>query len=135
MGIKLRTIGASVMTFFVALVPVFKSCPPCPICMPKYAALFALFGLELADYSHYLIPLMLISMAVSLGSMAQETLRKKISCYPFVLALLSSLMLLFSKYLFESSLATYGMMVALFVAMAWYYRLLGKNCCKSSCNY
>ena len=81
---RLKNVTANITTFFAALIPVFKSCPPCPLCMPKYAALFSFFGLELADYSHYLIPIMILSMLVSLGSMLFQAFSKGLSIYPFI---------------------------------------------------
>ena len=128
---KIRALWANMMTFLVALVPVFKSCPPCPICMPKYAALFAFFGLELADYSQYLIPVMLLCMLISLGSIYYQTLKRQLTFYPLVIATSSCVFLLLFKYVFENTWGTYSMMLGLFVALIWHYHTLrnNQNCC------
>lgn len=128
---KLGAIGGNLTTFLTAMVPVFKSCPPCPICMPKYAAIFAFFGLKLADYSHYLVPIMLISMLLSLGSMYYQISRKQLTIYPFVGALLSCILLLVFKYSLDNVWLVYAAMLGLFGSIVLHYRLTNKSCCKA----
>jgi len=126
---SIRTTTANGITFLSALIPVFKSCPPCPICMPKYAALFAFFGLELADYSQYLIPLMLVSMMISLSSMYNQVLKKNITSTPFYIASISSVTLLASKFYFDSSVLSVIAMAGIFYAIFSHYSNLRKISC------
>lgn len=131
MLVKLRTLGANFTTFLLALVPVFKSCPPCPICVPKYAAILALFGLELDDYSHYLIPIMLLCMLLSLSSMYYQVTKKRLPWYPFILAVSACSLLLIFKYIFNLQWVVYVMMLGLLCALLWHYRYLAlyRTCC------
>ena len=132
---RLQNIGTNLSTFVLALVPVFKSCPPCPICMPKYAALFAFFGLELADYSNYLVPVMFISMGLSLGSMYYQISKKHLVLYPFIGALSSCLLILISKFLIGNESGTYIGMLGLFGSIVMHYQSISnyqspnKSCC------
>lgn len=127
----LKTIGLNIVTFLSSLVPVFKSCPPCPICMPKYAALFAFFGLELADYSHYLIPVMLIGMLVSLVSIYYKCYKKRLKFYPFYLALSSCLCIMVCKFMIDNPIGVYIGMFGLLAGVVQHQFLLKKNnsCC------
>ena len=124
------TSTSSFMTFLLSLVPIFKSCPPCPVCMPKYAAIFAFFGLELADYSHYLIPMMLSLMLLSLGSMYTQIRKNHFSYHPLTAAVASSAMLLVSKYILDNTWLTYITMLSLITASIWHNRL-NKNICNT----
>jgi hypothetical protein len=64
---------ATIPALLGGLVPVFKACPPCPVCMPIYCAILSIIGLELADYGAYLVPIMLVSMALTIGSIIYQT--------------------------------------------------------------
>ncbi|MEE3002879.1 MAG: hypothetical protein VX335_00855 [Pseudomonadota bacterium] len=129
---RLRAVYADFVTFVVSLIPVFKSCPPCPICMPKYAAIFAFFGLELADYSDYLVPIMLVALVLSLGSMYYQIVARKLNYYPFGIALSSCLCLLLCKYYFASEIGSYFAMGGLLIGLVIHYRSLNMKCCNSS---
>lgn len=126
----LTSASSNILTFIISLVPIFKSCPPCPVCMPKYAALFALFGLELADYSHYLLPLMLICMLVSLSTMYVQITNTKLSFAPFVLAITASVTLLTSKYIFDVVWLSYFAMTWLIGATIWHHQLNNQRACQ-----
>lgn len=127
--INIKSITSNGVTFLGSLIPVFKSCPPCPICMPKYAAVFAFFGLELADYSQYLIPIMFISMFISLTSMNLQIIKKNLSSTPFHLALTSSVVLLISKFYLDSILLSGLAMTGIFLAIFFHYTNLKKVSC------
>jgi len=124
------TSTSSFMTFLLSLVPIFKSCPPCPVCMPQYAAIFAFFGLELADYSHFLIPMMLSLMLLSLGSMYTQIRKNHLSYHPLIAAVAASAMLLVSKYMLDNTWLTYITMLSLITATIWHNRL-NKNICNT----
>ena len=124
-----KNIASNSVTFLSELVPVFKSCPPCPICMPKYAVLFALFGLELADYSQYLMPIMMISMFISLGSIYNKSINRKISLMPFYLGVTSSSLLLFSKFYIDNIFISFSCMFGLGLAIILHYSSLRRKSC------
>lgn len=128
---KFKTVFASIPTLLAAIIPVFKSCPPCPMCMPKYAAILSLLGLELADYSHYLMPLMFVSMACTIFFMLRQCLDKKVTKLPLLCAVLSCTGLLMSKYLLDNSIVTYVLMFGLMGSIVWHQFNLRqiKTCC------
>ena len=128
---KFRSIWSSISTLLLAFVPVFKSCPPCPICMPKYAAILSFFGLELADYSQYLAPIMLLSMAFTLYFMYRQIRNKRLPKYPFYTALTSCILLLTSKYIFDNSFTVYSSMILLLVSVLIHNKFANKKCCNS----
>ena len=130
MSFRLGSITENFMTFLTALVPVFKSCPPCAVCMPKYAAIFAFFGLELSDYSEYLLPAMLLFMIISLSSMLYRIINKKLSYYPFMLAIASCLLMLVFRYVLDSNVAVYITMASLLASIMWHNKMLtAVSCC------
>ena len=130
---KIRNLASSVVTLIAALIPVFKSCPPCPVCMPKYAAIFAFFGLELSDYSHYLIPIMLVSMLISLTSMFYQIRHRKLKYYTFFTAFLSCLSLIISKFVFDHAMSSYICMSALLISMICHHKYIGKHSNNKTC--
>lgn len=131
--IRIRSIFSSVPAFLGALVPVFKSCPPCPVCMPKYAAILSLLGLELADYTHYLIPIMLVSMVLTLVFMIRQIIKRKLSFIPFYLALTSCFGLLIVKYIIDNEKIVYVFMISLFTSIVLHQMNLRKfkSCCSN----
>ena len=129
---RVKAIYADFVTFLVSLIPVFKSCPPCPICMPKYAAIFAFFGLELADYSDYLVPIMLGALILSLGSMYYQIISRGLKFNPFVIAVISCVLLLLCKYYIASDIGSYLAMLGLFIGLTMHYHALRNNCCSSN---
>lgn len=132
---KFSTFGTNIITFLAALVPVFKSCPPCPLCMPKYAAILSLFGLKLADYSQYLIPVMLVSLAISIGTIGYQTHKRKLKKFPFFGALTSAICILTFKYVIGFTWGTYAGMIGLFTSTVMHHRSVHQNqSAKKSCS-
>ena len=131
MKAKNPIISSNITTFIISLIPVFKSCPPCPVCMPKYAALFGFFGLKLADYSYYLEPIMLISMVTTIVTMVSQTNTTKISRTPLIIATLSCLTLYLAKFMFDQFWVVQLAMISLLASILVHYRFLSqkKSCC------
>ena len=128
---KIRTLASSVPTFIVSLIPVFKSCPPCPICMPKYAAIFAFFGFELADYSMVLEPIIITTMLISLGLMCHQSITKKITMTPTLGAVFFSALLFVMKFIEDNFWGVQGALAGLLLSYYGHYYHLStqKNCC------
>ncbi len=118
--LRLRSVVSSIPAFLGALVPVFKSCPPCPVCMPKYAAILSLFGLELADYTHYLLPIMGISMIATVVFMYRQIYARHLSLRPLYLTVLSCGGLLITKYVLTFEIGVYFFMGSLLIAILWH---------------
>lgn len=127
-----RYLSSNLMTILVGFIPVFKACPPCPTCVPIYAAILSLFGLKLADYSHYLLPVMLISMSYTLYSMSAQYVRSKRSIMPLAVTASFCAILLGSKYIFFMPFVTYFAMVGLASAVLWNHTLKPVSCCGHS---
>lgn len=133
---RLRFIGSSLVTFLLALVPVFKACPPCPACMPIYAALLGTLGLELSDYSAYLVPVMIASILLSLGTMFYRIRESRLTYAPFILGCLACIMLMVFKYVFDNTTATYVSLFSFICSIFWHhytYKSLKKSSRKCCC--
>ncbi|MCH1430573.1 MAG: hypothetical protein GWP59_08540 [Chlamydiales bacterium] len=113
----LKNISSSITTLLLALVPVFKSCPPCPLCMPKYAAILSFFGIPLADYNHILTPIMLASMAITIASLAYQAKKYSFNYFATALSSVSCLWIITARFYFESVEWSYVGMGALLVAI------------------
>ena len=136
MNSKIKQLTGNCITFLAGLIPIFKSCPPCPICMPKYAAIFAFFGLEMSDYSHYLVPVMLLGIGMTLMSVYNQCKSRKISKYPFYSAVLFSSSLLIGKFVYDNNWVIYSSMAGLFASLLLHYHSMGKSACEgSSCSH
>jgi len=114
------------------LVPVFKACPPCPVCMPIYCGILSIVGLELADYGMYLVPLKFVSMALTLGSIGYQTWRYHKLYLLCALAIFSCASILVGKFVFDLLPMVYvgmgGLISALFLHRRAVKRMQ-KTCC------
>ena len=128
---KFPLFSSNISTLVISLIPVFKSCPPCPICMPKYATLFGFFGLKLANYSYYLEPIMLLSMTTTLITMVYQTQTTKISKTPVLVATISCLFLYVAKFILDHFWAIQFAMLSLLGTILLHYHYLSqqKACC------
>lgn len=107
------TMSSFLSTLTLSLIPVFKSCPPCPLCMPKYAAILSFLGLPLADYNAYLMPLMWVSMVTSIASLAWQGPRRYGDRLPAYVALLGCIVILLSRELTSTPILYSGMLIFL----------------------
>jgi hypothetical protein len=122
-----RNILSAFPSFLISLIPIFKACPPCPLCMPKYAAILSLLGLPLADYSHYLTPLMLLSMAFTLWSLHYQAKKFSFDHGPFCLCLSAIALLILNRFLFTFTWGAYGGLGLFFIAIVWNQQRLQKS--------
>ncbi|SCA58345.1 Uncharacterized protein AB751O23_AA_00140 [Chlamydiales bacterium SCGC AB-751-O23] len=106
-----------ISTLLLSLVPLFKSCPPCPLCMPKYAAILSFFGIPLAEYNHILTPLMLISMVATVISLAYQAKKYHFSYFSTILAASACLWIVGARYGLENIELSYVGMGALLVSI------------------
>lgn len=130
---KSSTFTSSLSTLMLSLVPVLKSCPPCPLCMPKYAAILSFLGLPLADYSHYLTPFMIISMFFTCGSMLWQSHRYTKEWRPAALAIFSCCSLLIARHmdLPYLSYAAMGTLLFAVVLHQWKLKTPHRKCCSA----
>lgn len=115
---RLTSVTSTLSTLTLSFLPVLK-CPPCLLCMPKYAAILSFLGLELADYSHYLMPIMWLSMLVTVVSLKIQGPRYYGHAKPAFLAIIASLLILLGR---EKGidLLTYAGMGSLLIGMIWH---------------
>ncbi|MDI9637495.1 MerC domain-containing protein [Kamptonema cortianum] len=55
-------------TVFISLL----SCAACPLCLPIYAGLLSLIGIELAEVHEFFFPIMMIFALLTIGFMAYQ---------------------------------------------------------------
>lgn len=67
------------------------SCAVCPMCLPIYAGLLSLVGIEIAELNHIFFPFMITFALVTLGFMAYQIHRHHASWTPFKLAIMASI--------------------------------------------
>lgn len=130
------TLASAASTVALSLIPVLKSCPPCPLCMPKYAAILSFLGLPLADYSHYLVPVMILSMAFTCVSMSWQSYRYTHEWRPAILAILSCSSILVARSLDMQMLAYTGMGTLLVAVVLHQWKMKNRSaCCSSHCHH
>ena len=136
---KFKLFFLNFFTFLGVIFPVFKSCPPCPMCMPKYAAILSLFGLKLSDYNHYVMPVMLVSMLFSIGTIGLQTYKKSLKQFPFFCSCFAVSGILVFKYIFNVTWMTYVSMFCFLIGTVLHhfsirkwkskYKSCSKKCC------
>lgn len=67
------------------------SCAACPLCLPIYAGLLSLIGIELIDIHEYFFPVMITFSLLTLGFMAYQIYLHRSPWTPFKLAALAVL--------------------------------------------
>ena len=98
----------------VALMPKLT----CPICWPAYTALLSSMGISFVDYTPYLLPMVILFLAITLSALAYRA-RARRGYGPFWLGVLSALIVLAGKFIFDSELGLYFGTGLLVVASLW----------------
>ena len=124
---------AQSMTYITAIIPVFATCAPCPTCVPIYAAILSFFGLQLADYSAYLIPIMLCGMVTSLTIMYRQAIQKKLPLIPLQTILAAYLSLLIAKFYLHNTWIVYMSIVTMMGASYTHHLKSRNQYCDHSC--
>jgi hypothetical protein len=90
----------------------------CPACWPAYAGLLSALGIGFIDYTPYLLPLTAVFLVVTLLTLAHRASTRR-GYGPLLLGLVSSGVILASKFAFDSDVATYGGVGLLVAAATW----------------
>ena len=90
----------------------------CPLCWPAYAGLLSSVGLGFLISTKYLVPLTAGFLIVALVALAFRA-RRRHGYGPFAIGLLASLLVVVSKFEWESNSALYGALGLLIVASLW----------------
>lgn len=90
----------------------------CPACWPAYAGLLSSVGLGFLIQTTYLFPLMVAFLVVAVGALGLRS-RSRHGLGPFVVGLISAIVVIFGKFLFDSNPAMYGGIALLIGASVW----------------
>lgn len=90
----------------------------CPACWPAYAALLTSLGLGFLLHSAYLLPLTLALLGIAVAALAYRASTRN-GYGPSLLGSTAALVVLLGKFSWESGVATYGGLAALFAASVW----------------
>jgi mercuric ion transport protein len=116
-GILSRHHGASFALFpavGLALLPKLV----CPLCWPLYSGLLGSIGLGFVNYTPYLLPFLLVFLAITNISLVVQSRRQKIYG-PMLAGLFSSIAILTGKFLYESPVLGYAGITGLILAVIW----------------
>ncbi len=107
------------------------SCAACPMCLPLYAGLLSLIGIELAAIHEFFFPLMVFFGLMTLGFMAYQIYNHHGNWAPFKLALGAALGMGASAFWgYEYTL--YGCLALFMGSIIWSKKSLnheGHGCC------
>jgi len=67
------------------------SCAVCPMCLPLYAGLLSIVGIELGHIHEFFFPIMIVFAILTLGLMAYQIYKHHGKWMPFKLAIVSAL--------------------------------------------
>lgn len=81
-------------TIFLSLL----SCAVCPLCLPLYAGLLSLIGIELGNIHEFFFPIMIVFSLITLGFMAYQIYSHHGGWKPFTLAVSASLGMIISAF-------------------------------------
>ena len=90
----------------------------CPLCWPAYAGLLSSIGLGFLISTKYLLPLTAAFLILALGALALRA-RKRQGYGPFAIGVVASLLVVVSKFEWESNPILYGALGLLIVAPVW----------------
>lgn len=98
----------------VALLPKLT----CPVCWPAYAALLGSLGAGFVNYTPYLAPLTVLFMAAAVAPMGFGVKQRQ-GYGPLALGLISAVVVVMGKFVFDSDIAMYAGLFFLIAATAW----------------
>ena len=99
----------------------------CAACWPAYAWLLGALGLNFLDYTPYVLPLMVVFLAMAVVSLAYRA-RTRHGYGPLLAGTIAATLMLAGKFAFDSDIATYAGAGLLTVAFAWNVWPTPKHC-------
>ncbi len=90
----------------------------CPACWPAYAGLLGAIGLGFANYTPYLLPLMILFLVIAVASLAHRA-GSRHGFKPFVLGIIAAIIVVGGKFFFASDQAMYIGIAVLVAASVW----------------
>lgn len=116
-----------------AILTSLLSCAACPACLPIYAGLLSLLGIELFEVSLYFFPLMLGSLGFTLALMARQVFFRKADYKPLLISFLAAGVIIWGAVVGEE-LILYLSLAAFMGSIFWNKSLLKKTACESGCS-
>ncbi|HUX80623.1 MAG TPA: hypothetical protein VMW10_12895 [Alphaproteobacteria bacterium] len=107
------------------------SCAACPMCLPIYAGLLSLIGIELVDVHEFFFPVMVMFGLVTLGFMAYQIYNHHAKWTPFKLALAAGLGMGTAAF-FGYQYILYACLAVFMGSVIWSKKSLiheGRGCC------
>ncbi|MBP6952668.1 MAG: MerC domain-containing protein [Alphaproteobacteria bacterium] len=107
------------------------SCAACPLCLPLYAGLLSIIGIELVEIHHFFFPIMMAFGCITLGSMAYQIYKHHGQWTPFHLAVGATLSMVTSAF-FGYEYLLYLSLAFFMGSVFWYKKSLrhkGHGCC------
>jgi len=90
----------------------------CPACWPAYAGLLSSVGIGFFDYTSYILPAMLAFVVIALSTLIYKA-RQRRGYMPFFIGLSASVILLMSKFYWDSDVMMWVGLVLLISASLW----------------
>lgn len=111
---KLRRTIAMLPAIGMALLPKLT----CPACWAAYAGLLSSMGVGFINYTPYLFPLTALFLVIAVASLGYKAKRRR-GYLPFVLGIISTVIIIVGKFIFESDVALYVGIAILMGASLW----------------
>ena len=114
-----------------AVVLSLLSCAACPLCLPLYAGLLSLIGIELAEIHDFFFPIMMIFTLITISFMVYQIRTHHGKWHPFALALAAAIGMAVSAY-FGYEYLLYGCLALFMGSVFWNKKSLvhkGHGCC------
>jgi len=102
----------------------------CPACWPAYAGLLSSLGVPVLINNTVLIPLTVLFMAITVGSMAYRAKHRR-GYGPLAVGLIAAVMVIVGKFVFAINGIVYGGILLLVVASCWNSRPTRRSSSKS----
>ncbi len=116
-----------------AILTSLLSCAACPACLPVYAGLLSLLGIELFEINLYFFPLMLGSLGFTLALMARQVFFRKADYRPLLISVLASCVIIWGA-MVGQELALYLSLPIFMGSIFWNKALLKKTVCEGGCS-
>jgi hypothetical protein len=106
------------------------SCAVCPLCLPLYAGLLSIIGIELGHIHDFFFPIMMAFALITLGLMARQIYLRHGSWLPFQLASVSAIGMVASAF-YGYEYFLYACLALFMGSILWNKRTLAHNhgCC------
>ncbi len=132
MGFKMVKRWGDIVSGMGAFALSLLSCALCPLCLPVYAGVLSLMGLEFTPLHHFLFPATAVFASFSLGFMAYQTYIHKGKWTPFGTAFVAVFCMLIATF-YDIDVLLYTSLALFMASLLWNKKSLvhhkGDHCC------